>query len=48
MDLEYSNDGEVKIMKINYLKGVLEDFPEAIVKSAATPAADHLFTIRLE
>jgi hypothetical protein len=33
---------------INYLKGVLEDFPEAIVKSAATPAADHLFTIRPE
>jgi hypothetical protein len=46
MDLDYSNDGEVKIMMINYLKGVLEDFPEAIVNSAATPAADHLFTIK--
>jgi hypothetical protein len=48
MDLEYSNDGEVKITMINYLKGVLDDFPEAIVNTAATPAADHLFTIRPE
>jgi hypothetical protein len=46
MDLDYSNDGEVKITMINYLKGVLDDFPEAIVSTAATPAADHLFTIR--
>jgi hypothetical protein len=48
MDLDYSNDGEVKITMINYLKGFLEDFPEAIVKTAATPAAGHLFTIRPE
>jgi hypothetical protein len=48
MDLDYSNDGEVKITMINYLKGVLEDFPEAIVKTAVTPAANHLFTIRPE
>jgi hypothetical protein len=41
MDLDYSNEGEVKITMINYLK-------EAIVKSAAMPAADHLFTIRPE
>jgi hypothetical protein len=46
MDLDYSNVGEVKITMINYLKGVLDDFPEAIVSTAATPAADHLFTIR--
>jgi hypothetical protein len=48
MDLDYSNDGEVKITMINYLKGVLEDFPEVIVKSTSMPAADHLFTIRPE
>jgi hypothetical protein len=28
---------------INYLKGVLDNFPEVIVSTAATPAADHLF-----
>jgi hypothetical protein len=48
MDLDYSNEGEVKITMINYPKGVLDDFPEAIVSTAATPAADHLFTIRPE
>jgi hypothetical protein len=48
MDLDYSNDEEVKITMINYLKGILENFPEAIVKRAATPAADHIFTIRPE
>jgi hypothetical protein len=46
MDWKYSNGGEVKITMINYLKGVLEYLPDAIVKSAATPASDHLFTIR--
>jgi hypothetical protein len=31
---------------IDYLKGVLEDFPEIIVRMATSPAADHLFTVR--
>jgi hypothetical protein len=31
-----------------YLKNVISDFPELITGKAATPAADHLFTIRDE
>jgi hypothetical protein len=45
IDLDYYNDGEVKITMINYLKGVLDDFLEAIVNTASAPAADNLFTI---
>jgi hypothetical protein len=33
---------------INYTKKVLEDFPKAITTSCATPAANHLFTVRDE
>jgi hypothetical protein len=31
---------------IDYLKGVIQDFPEEITGRATSPAADHLFTIR--
>jgi hypothetical protein len=33
---------------IDYLKGVIQDFPEEITGRATSPAADHLFTIRSE
>jgi hypothetical protein len=39
-------DKEEKITMIDYLNGVLEDFPEIMVKTAATLAAGRLFTIR--
>jgi hypothetical protein len=37
--------GEVKITTIDYLKGVLEDFPEIIVRSTTSLATDHIFTV---
>jgi hypothetical protein len=33
---------------IEYLKKVIDDFPETIVGRAATPVANHLFVIRDE
>jgi hypothetical protein len=44
MDLEFTTDGKVNMIMIDYLKGVLEDFPEIIVKTMVTPTAGHLFT----
>jgi hypothetical protein len=48
MDLDLSNAGEVKIAMINYLKEVLEDFPEICVGSSRTPATKNLFIFRLD
>jgi hypothetical protein len=45
MDLDFTKPGEVKVTMINYLKGVLEDFPEIITRSATSPGGDHLFTV---
>jgi hypothetical protein len=44
MDLDLSNAGKVKIAMIDYLKGVLEDFP-IIVRSATSPAIYNLFMV---
>jgi hypothetical protein len=46
MDLNFANEGVAQISMITYTTKVLTDFPEAITTSCATPAADHLFTIR--
>ena len=46
MDLDYSTAGNVKISMIKYLTNVIQDFPEDITTTAATPAAEHLFKAR--
>jgi hypothetical protein len=46
MTLDYSTKGEVKVTMVDYLKGVLNDFPEVIEGSAHTAAAENLFTVR--
>jgi hypothetical protein len=46
IDLDFTNPGEVKITMIDYLKGVLEEFPEVITRNATSPGADHLFIVR--
>jgi hypothetical protein len=46
MTLDYSKKGEVKVMMIDYMKGVIEDFPEVITGVAATPATQNLFEVR--
>ena len=37
---------EVRVMTTDYLRKVVSNFPETIQERLATPAADHLFTVR--
>jgi hypothetical protein len=46
MTLNYTMKGEVKVTMVDYLKGVLGDFPEVIDRNAPTPASEHLFDVR--
>eukprot|EP00957_Ditylum_brightwellii_P032859 2491532-Ditylum_brightwellii.AAC.1 len=43
MNLDFSEKGKVKISMVPFLKKAIEEFPEAITGTAATPAAAHLF-----
>jgi hypothetical protein len=46
MTLDFTNKGEVKVTMIDYLKGVVNDFPEVITGTAITPATANLFDVR--
>jgi hypothetical protein len=46
MILDYLEKGKVKVMMIDYIKSIIEDFPEEIVSTRATPAVDCLFDVR--
>ncbi len=46
VDMEFNDDGTLEASMITYLKNVISKFPEVITGKLATPAADHLFTIR--
>jgi hypothetical protein len=48
MDLDFTMDGIVQVSMITYTSKILTNFPEPITTSCATPAADHLFTVREE
>ncbi len=48
VDREFNDDGTLEASMITYLKNVISEFPEVITGKLATPAADHLFTIRDE
>jgi hypothetical protein len=48
MTLDLTNKGEVKVTMIDYLKGVINDFPEIITGTAITPATANLFDARPE
>ncbi len=48
MDLSVANEGVAQISMITYTTKNLTNFPEAITTSCATPAANHLFTVRDE
>ena len=48
MDLDYTEEGSVKVSMVRYTGKVLRDFPERITGSAASPAQDHLFKVRDE
>jgi hypothetical protein len=46
MKLDFSKPGEVKINMVDYVKKMIEAFPENRTSVAKTPAALHLFDIR--
>ena len=45
MTLDYSEAGKVKIKMDDFVERLLEEVPEDMKGSAATPAADHLFQV---
>ena len=45
---KYTQKGKVVINQIKYIKLIIDEFPEEIKKTRATPAADYLFTVRGE
>ena len=45
MGLDFSVPGEVRIRMENYVKEMIESFPDGIEGTSASPAADHLFQV---
>ena len=45
MNLDFSEDGNVKVSMIPYLNKILHDFPELLGNITTSPAADHLFRV---
>jgi len=48
MIFDFSEKGKVMVNMIEYIKTIINDFPEEITVTRASPAADHLFTVRDE
>ena len=48
MWLDYSIPGEVRISMEEYLRGVIDDFPEEITDTPETSAVANLFNVRDE
>jgi hypothetical protein len=46
VDMEFNDDGTLEVSMIAYIRNVIAEFPEIIQGKTATPAADHLFTVR--
>jgi hypothetical protein len=46
MDLDFSQDGVVKMSIIKHIQRAFDDFPDEIGKNSSTPASDHLFQVR--
>ena len=44
--LDYREKGVLKVSMIPYVKKIINEFPERIGGTAATPAGDHLFQVR--
>ena len=45
MKIDYCKKGKVKIDMTDYLKKILDDFPDKYQGEAITPAANHLFEV---
>jgi len=48
VDLEFTDEGTLEVSMFKYLRDVIKEFPEKITGRAATPAAGHLFDVRVE
>ena len=48
MIFDFSQEGKVMMNMIEFIKSIIANFPEEIVATRTTPAADHLFTVRDE
>jgi hypothetical protein len=46
MIFDFSKKGKVMVNMIEYIKNIIDNFPEEIVGTKTTPVADHLFKIR--
>ncbi len=46
MILDFLKEGKVMVNMIKYIKTIIGDFPEEIIATQASPAMDHLFTVR--
>ncbi len=46
MIFDFSEKEKVMINMIEYIKGIINDFPEEIIATRTSPAANHLFTVR--
>ena len=46
MEIDFSKEGKVVITMINYIEEMLEELPDDMAGTAATPAANHLFDVQ--
>ena len=46
MDFEFMDNGSLEVAMFKYLDCIIDEFLELITGKAATPAADHLFSVR--
>ena len=46
MDSEFMNNKSLEVSMFKYLVRIIDEFPEVITGKSATPAADHLFSVR--
>ena len=40
------NNGSLEVSILKYLDSIIDELPELITGKAATPAADHMFSVR--
>ena len=46
MEMDWIQDGTIIVSMIEYLQKVIDNFPEVIRSTAATPASENLFKVR--
>jgi hypothetical protein len=48
MVIDFSKSGKVQIKMVDYITDMLDELPDGMAGEAASPAANHLFTINEE